>query len=262
MIIIKITVDNLEINYIKQGTGRNVLILPGWGTTVETYKTLIDCISTYRTVYCLDMPGCGLSEEPKNVWNLDKYVEFILKFIQELNIQELDLIGHSNGGRIIIKMMSNPNVNIKVNSIILIGSAGIVHPKPFRKRVKIRTYKICKKIIQIKPIKSIFPNALTKLQTKFGSEDYKNASPIMRQNLVNLVNEDLREIMPNVKIPTLLIWGENDTETPIADAEIMEKLIPDCGLVRIKNCSHYVFLEQSVYVNNIINNFLTRGDNK
>ena len=262
MIIIKIKIDDLEINYIKQGTGKNVLILPGWGTTVELYKTLIDNISTYRTVYCLDMPGCGQSDEPQTVWNLDKYVEFILKFIQELHIEELDLIGHSNGGRIIIKMMSNPQVQIQVNSIILIGSAGIVHKKSFTKRVKIRTYKICKKVIQIKPIKNMFPNALTKLQRKFGSVDYKSATPIMRQNLVNLVNEDLRERLPNITIPTLLIWGENDAETPIEDAEIMEKSIPDCGLVRVKNASHYVFLEQSGYVNTVVNNFLTRGDNK
>lgn len=262
VIIIKIKINNLEINYLKKGSGKAVLILPGWGTTIETYMTLINSISTYRTVYCLDMPGFGNSEEPDSAWGVDDFVNFILNFIKELDLQELDLIGHSNGGRIIIKLMNHPNLNIKVNNIILIGSAGIVHQLSFSKKMRIRVFKTCKKIAEFKPMKILFPNLLNNLKNKFGSEDYKNASPIMKQCLVKLVNEDLREIMPNIKIPTLLIWGENDIATPISDAEIMEKLIPDSGLVKVKDCSHYVFLERPGFVNNVINNFLTRGDNK
>jgi pimeloyl-ACP methyl ester carboxylesterase len=207
------------------------------------------------------MPGFGYSSEPNVVWNLDDFVNFILNFIKELNLQELDLIGHSNGGRIIIKLMNRPDLNIKINNIILIGSAGIVHSMSFSKRMKVTFFKCCKKIIELKPIKLLFPNLLNNLKNIFGSEDYKNASPMMKSCLVNLVNEDLREFMPNIKVPTLLIWGENDTATPISDAEIMKQLIPNSGLVKIENCSHYVFLEKPVYVNKIINNFLTRGDN-
>ena len=95
---------------------------------------------------------------------------------------------------------------------------------------------------------------------KFGSEDYKNASPIMRQTMVKLVNEDLREYLPNIKIPTLLIWGENDTDTPITDAELMEKKIPDAGLIKIEHCTHYVFLEKPYYVNTVIENFINGGN--
>lgn len=179
-----------------------------------------------------------------------------------MEIKKLDLIGHSNGGRIIIKLMSAPNLNIKVNNIILIGSAGIVNPLSFTKKCKVKFLKSCKRIIDIKPIKLIFPNLLNSLKNKYGSDDYKNASPIMKQCLVNLINTDLREYLPNIKIPTLLIWGTNDTATPISDGLLMEKLIPDCGLIKIENCSHYVFIEQPAYVNLVIKNFLTRGDTK
>lgn len=260
MIIIKI--KDLNINYLKKGTGENVLILPGWGTTIETYMPLINSISNYRTVYCLDMPGFGKSSEPNIAWDLNDYVEFVLEFINKMKIQELDLIGHSNGGRIIIKLMNRPNLNIKVKNIILIGSAGIVKPLSFYQKNKIKLFKSCKNLIEIKPIKSAFPNLLNKLKNNYGSEDYKNASPIMKQSMVNLINIDLRECLPNIKRPTLLIWGAEDTATPISDGELMEKLIPDSGLVKFENCTHYVFLEQPVYVNAVINNFLTRGDNK
>ncbi len=255
-------IDNLKINYIKKGQGKTVLIIPGWGTVINTYITLINSISTYANVLCLDMPGFGESDEPKNSWNVDDYISFIIKFIKSQNIDELDVIGHSNGGRIIIKLMSRNDLDFKINKIILIGSAGIVHEKTIKQKIRIKIFKICKRFAQIKIIKSLFPSLLDKVKNHFGSADYKNASPIMRETMVKLVNEDLKDFLPNIGVPTLLIWGENDIETPIADAEIMEQMIPDAGLVRIKGCSHYVFLENPSYVNIVIANFLTGGSNE
>ena len=94
MIKIEINVNNLKINYIKKGEGRTVLIIPGWGAPINTYITLINSISSYANVICLDMPGVGGSEEPKESWDLDKYIEFIKKFIESQNINEIDLMGH------------------------------------------------------------------------------------------------------------------------------------------------------------------------
>ena len=259
MFKIKTRIDGLNINYIKQGNGKNVLILPGWGTTINTYMSMINEISTYATVYCLDMPGFGESDEPKQRWNLDEFIDFVIKFIKSQDIKELELIGHSNGGRIIIKLISK-KLDFKVNKIILMGSAGIVHKKSFSQKAKIRSFKIGKKILGCKLIKVIFPNALDKFKNKFGSADYKNASPIMKACMVSLINEDLKEYLPNIKVPTLLIWGEKDTATPIEDAVLMEKTIPNAGLVKVENCSHYVFLEKPAYVNLIIKTFLNGGN--
>ena len=254
-------IDNLKINYIKQGKGKTVLIIPGWATSIETYKPLIDSLSEYRTVYCLDMPGFGESEEPKESWNLDKYIEFICNFIKKEKIKELDVIGHSNGGRIIIKLMGKKKLDFKINKIILIGSAGIVHKKTFSQKMKIRTYKLCKKLCQIGLFKKLFPNLLEKVKNRFGSSDYKNASPIMRESMVKLINEDVREYLPIINVPTLLIWGELDTATPISDAKLMESMIPDVGLVTLPDCGHYIFLENPLYVNKIISNFLNGDKN-
>lgn len=217
-------------------------------------------MKTYAKVYCLDMPGFGESDEPKKGWNLDEYIDFVIKFIKDQGIKELDLIGHSNGGRIIIKLMEREGLDFKVNKIILIGSAGIVHKKKLSQKVKVRLFKISKKIVEMKAIKAMFPNLVSKLKNSFGSEDYRNASPIMKECLVKLVNEDVRECLPRIKAPTLLLWGENDTATPIEDAYLMEKLIPDAGLVKIENCTHYVFLERAAYINTIISTFLNGGN--
>ena len=83
MIKIKTIIDGLSINYIKRGSGKVVLILPGWGTTINTYMPLINNLSTYSTVYSLDMPGFGYSQEPDVSWNVDNYVDFVIKFIKK-----------------------------------------------------------------------------------------------------------------------------------------------------------------------------------
>ena len=217
---------------------------------------MINSISEYANVYCLDMPGFGSSQEPPDAWNLDQYVDFIIEFIKKEQIKELDLIGHSNGGRIIIRMMNRQKLDFKVDKLILIGSAGIVHKKSFKIKMKIKMYKFGKKILNLKLIKKMFPDLITKFQNRSGSDDYRNASPVMRQSMVKLVNEDLKAELKNVNKPTLLIWGENDDATPIEDAYIMEKLIPDAGLVKYENCSHYVFLEMPIQVNTVIKTFL------
>ena len=89
-----------------------------------------------------------------------------------------------------------------------------------------------------------------------GSRDYRNASDIMRKTLVNVVNQDLSNEAKKIKVPTLLIWGDKDTEAPLEDAKLLEGLIADCGLIVFPNCSHYAYLENLGQVINILNNFL------
>ena len=64
----------------------------------------------------------------------------------------------------------------------------------------------------------------------------------MRRSMVKVIHDDLRPFLPKIKVPTLLLWGEADTDTPISHAAIMEKEIPDCGLVKIPDAGHFSFL--------------------
>ena len=158
-----------------KGEGENILILAGWGTDYKVYKNLAESISNYAKVFYFDMPGFGKSDEPKEPWNVDNYISLVKEFIRQLNIKELSIIGHSNGGRICIKMLSDNNLEFKVKKLILIGSAGIVNKKSLKKRLKIATVKIGKKFLSLPIIKNIFPNTVEKLKNKMGSVDYRNA---------------------------------------------------------------------------------------
>ena len=243
-------INNLKIHYIKKGKGKNVLIIPGWGATINTYLTLINDVSKYATVYCLDMPGTGMSEEPKESFRIEDYVDLIKEFITNKKIKNIDLIGHSNGGRIIIKLLNEDNLKFKIGKVILIASAGIVRKKSKKKKIKIKIYKT---------IKKIFPKIAVKIGSLLGSKDYKNATPVMRKTMSNLINTDLTKCLTNIKNKTLLIWGEKDSETILEDAKLMNKLIENSELIVFSDCTHFVFIEKKNEVNKKIENFL-KGD--
>ena len=97
---------------------------------------------------------------------------------------------------------------------------------------------------------------LEKARRHFGSADYNSAPVVLRQTLVKVVNEDLCEYMPNIACPTLLIWGDQDTDTPLSDAKVMESKIPDSGLCVIKGVGHFSFIQSPFEVNAILNSFL------
>ena len=250
-------INNIEINYIKEGNAdNNILLLHGWGANIELFAGIIKHLSKNHTVYALDMPGFGKSKEPSKAWCVDDYVDFTLAFLGKLGVKKAAFLGHSFGGRVIIKMFERDNLPIEITKIILADSAGVKPKKTLKQKIKIKTYKTGKKILSIGIIKALFPDALEKFQSKSGSADYKAASPVMRQTMVKVVNEDLCHIFPKVTPPTLLIWGENDTATPVSDACLMEKSIPDAGKVILKGCGHYSFIDDMYTFNRVLSSFM------
>ena len=162
------------------------------------------------------------------------------------------LIGHSFGGRIAI-MFASRN---KTSKVILVDAAGIKPRRPLRYYVKVYTFKAAKKILPLLLGKSRGNEAIDRMRGKAGSSDYRQASPKMRAIMSRVVNEDLTGLLPSIKAPALLIWGEKDTATPMRDARIMERLIPDAGLVSYPEAGHYSFLDRPAQTAAVIKSFL------
>ena len=89
-----------------------------------------------------------------------------------------------------------------------------------------------------------------------GSTDYRNASPKMREILVKHVNTDISDKVSKIKCPTLLIWGTQDEAVPYEDAQELEKLIKDAGLVTYEGCTHYAYLERLQQTINVLKSFI------
>ncbi len=236
------TVKGLNINYICEGQGDLVLLLHGWGSNITLFNDMIELLKTKYKVLAMDMPGFGESEEPKVPWCVDDYVDFILEFLKEYAPKKITILGHSFGGRVIIKLSSR-ELPFEIEKVILVDAAGVKPKKSLKQKIKERIYKMTKWIFSLKIIMKLFPDALQNLRKRNGSADYNAASPIMRQTLVKVVNEDLCHLMPNVKCPALLCWGTLDDATPLSDGETMEKLMPEAALVKFEGAGHYSFLQ-------------------
>lgn len=236
-------IRNLDINYIQYGNkkGKNIVLLHGWGQNIEMMKPLGDNLSEYH-ITILDFPGFGQSSEPQNSLTIYDYVEILEELLEELNIHKPILIGHSFGGRVAILYAARNTVE----KLVLFGSPCIRNQ---RKSTKEKVLKSLKKMPGM--------NRIGEYAKKFiGSRDYRNASPIMRETLVNVINEDLSAYAKKIQCPTLLIWGSLDTEAPIEEARELEALLVDGGLVELPGCTHYAYLEALQQVINILHNFL------
>ncbi len=246
-----ITINGIKVNYIDEGEGDVILMLHGWASNASLYSSQISLLKSKYRVIALNLPGHGGSQEPLYPFSVDDFAMFVVDFLKEMQIDRCAVIGHSVGGRIIIKLQSYAQKDM-FEKIVLIDSAGIKPANNNKPTVKTRIYKVLRSLLGSKIVKKLFPEAINKLKTKFGSEDYRNATPMMRDTLVKIVNEDLTEILECNDKDTLIVWGRNDTSTPLMDGELMEKKMKKSALVVIDNAGHFPFLDQQYIFNSII----------
>lgn len=251
-----IEVNGYNICYKITGEGeRTIVILQGWGTHLGMYDSMAAAVNDACRVVQLDFPGFGGSDEPREAWNVDAYADFFCDFMKALKIEKASLIGHSYGGRVIIKLAAREKLPFKIEKLVLVDSAGILPKKSFSQKVRIRWYKIMKKFLNLKVVYALFPEIIDDWRSRQGSEDYRRATPRMRECLVMAVNEDLTGLLSKIGQETLLVWGDKDTATPVEDAKKMEAEIPNSGLVVLEGTGHYSFLEQPAVFRNVLRSY-------
>ena len=247
-----IQLSGLDFHYTVQGEGAPIILMHGWGCNLTTLQSVEKVALENHKVYNVDFPGFGESQEPSMVWGVEEYTQLIEQLVKAENIENPILLGHSFGGRVGI-LYSSRN---KVNKLILVDAAGVKPRRSFKYYFKVYTYKLGKKLMPLIYGRERAQQRIDAMRAKRGSSDYNNASPMMRAILSKVVNEDLKDKMPLIKAPSLLIWGENDTATPLRDAKIMERLIPNAGLVSFPGCGHYCFLDNPFQFAAVLRSFL------
>lgn len=233
-----IKIDNQQIYYQKVGRGKNLVLLHGYNQDSSSFWNIVNPLKEHYTLWLLDLPGFGRSDPPKKNFKVGDYAEIIYKFIKKQNIKKTAVLGHSLGGRIAIKLASK---NFKeVEKIILESSAGI------RIKHRLKDYLL---YLMAKVIKFFVPNVFNLkkiLRHKFYSligSDYGDVKEKMRQTFLNVIEEDLSRDMKIIEVPTLLIWGEKDTQVPVASGKIIYHLIKNSKLVVLENTGHLPHME-------------------
>ncbi len=244
VIILKKTIKNINVNYELYGEGKDtIVLLHGWGQNIQMMKPIGDKMCFNHQILIVDLPGHGESDEPDFAWTLYDYVEMLKELIESLKLKKVILIGHSFGGKIALLYASMH----KVEKVVVFGS-------PYKKKIEKASLKL-KVLKGLKKIPGI--NKLEGFAKKhIGSTDYKNASGIMREVLVNHVNLDITEEVKKIRVPLLIVWGTNDQAVPIEDAYELEKLVPGAGLVTYPKCTHYAYLENLGQTINVLKSFL------
>ena len=244
--------NGIELAYSIDGEGDAVVLLHGWGCDKSIWKNSVEALRAHFRVVAVDFAGFGASQEPNSVWGVEEYTRSVEALLGKLGILCPTLVGHSFGGRVSILYASRNDVK----RVILTDAAGVKPRRSFAYYRKVYTYKLLKHALPLLIGQKKAQMLLDQRRAKSGSSDYNRATPIMRAILSKCVNEDLCSVMPCIKAPVMLFWGDKDTATPISDAHKMAKLIPNAGLVVAEGAGHFAFLERPELWREALKSFL------
>lgn len=230
----------IELAYTVEGEGDAIVLLHGWGCDRGIWQATRTLLAKHFRVLSVDFAGFGQSDEPQEVWGVEEYTRSIEALVEELALVRPTLIGHSFGGRVAILYASRRDVR----RVVLTDAAGVKPRRSWSYYYKVYSYKVMKRMLPLLIGRSKANMLLEQRRAKSASSDYNRATPMMRAILSKCVNEDLCHLMPDVKAPVLLFWGDMDTATPLTDAHKMQRLMPDAGLVVAQGAGHFAMLEQ------------------
>lgn len=217
----------------------------GWGQDHRAFNALMESLSHEADHIALDFPGFGQSPQPDDIWSTGDYARAVVDFIESdkrLESRTLFWAGHSFGGRVGLQLgIITPDL---FAGFIMIASAGLKRKRPLPQAIKIwskiRIFKLFKFLIHFGVSKDWVMRAFT-------SGDYQSAGA-MRQIFVKTVNEDLTEQASKMPRPALLMYGQNDDETPPELGERLSNLITDSKLIVLDGLDHYSILTDGRHI--------------
>lgn len=232
----------VETHYQQIGkTGKKLVLLHGWGCTWEIWSPVISSLSEHFQLIIPDLPSFGKSAEPEIVWDTPQFVKWLENFLTHtVGSDSFSLVGHSFGGKIAAQYATQKPKNL--DRLILVDASGLPDALPTSKKLQ-------EKVMGAIPsaLKQLFPESLkTKLVTITGSSiDYRNASMYQRKILKTIFKEDLAAFLPFITTPTLILWGQDDLDTPIHQAKRFQQLIPHAQLIIFEQSHHFPFIDET-----------------
>lgn len=241
---------DLSISYSQIGVEGNkpLIILHGWGSNKQVMAPLAKQLSNMRDCYVFDLPGFGNSDIPESAWNIDDYADFVQQFISDRKFESVDLLVHSFGGRIALKLCARNEMYSIIDKVLITGGAGMKPKRGWKFHLKKNFAKLLKAPFQLLPNnlreKGLAALRKTAIWRALGSSDYSKLQGVMRETFVKTVTEYLEPCLPEIPHEVLLLWGKDDEATPLYQAERMENGIENAALVVIENAGHYAFLDR------------------
>lgn len=220
-----------------------MLFLHGYLSEKESFFYQIEELSQKFLCVAPDFPCFGASSSTDSAWSVGDYALWLKDFISCEGLYGADIIAHSFGARVAIKLISGDNAVCK--RLVITGGAGIV---------KSRSAAYMRQVKRYRAVKKFFPRFA---ERHFGSSEYRSLSPMMKESYKKIVNEDLRECAAKIFNQTLLIYGSEDTVTPIGEeGRIFNSVMPRSRLIETVG-GHFCFSEHKEEFNKLLLNFLS-----
>lgn len=248
----QVVVSNLMTRYERVGAGKPVVLLHGWGDSLETFKAITPQLSGHYDLISVDLPGFGKTDPPQATWDLGNYAQFLKVFLEKLDIQPYAVIGHSNGGALAIH--ASALETLKMERLVLLAPSGV------RDRQKIQRL-ITKIIAKVGKVATFWLPLSTrqKLQKKLygtvGSDML--VAPHLQETFKRTVRQDIQQDARQLNLPTLLVYGDADIATPVEPiGQRLHKLIKGSRLEIIEGADHFVHQAEPMRVSKLIQDFL------
>lgn len=220
-----------------------VIILPGWLLGSDRFKpTQVAFEKKGFKTYVIDFPGFEQGEKLFRPWTLSDYVLFLEKYLIDKGISKAIFVGHSFGGRVALKLLSQKPKLVK--ALILTGTPGYRSSGTTRLFLLAFLAKVGKELLTFLPF-SLFQDVARKLfYIIIGAKDMRHVQGFMKQTFINIVEEDLTEYMKKLTVPTLLLWGSDDGLVSVSIAQKMQATIKHAKLTIIPDAKHNLIYKQ------------------
>lgn len=220
-----------------------LLILHGWGQDIQTMRPLGERLAWHRPVHLLDLPGFGQSPWTGEDWDTRDYAKCVLEYLENAGLDCVDLLGHSFGGRIGLRIASEwPQ---RLRRLVLVDAAGLPRQRGLPQRARLSAIRLLGKLIRWLPTAQSQPLQAW-YRERYGSRDYKNAG-VLRGTFVKVIAEDQTANARTIKASTLVLWGAEDQETPVDMAHRFGELIPNSEVVVLPERDHFPFADSGVH---------------
>lgn len=233
-----------QVSYIQKGSGKDLVFFHGYLSSKESFAAQIGYFSDFFRVTAFDFPGFGKSAPLDEAFSVADYAQWTKSAMSALGVSRPHVIAHSFGCRVAVKMAKGDGQVF--DKMLLTGPAGIILKRGFSYRAKVRTYRFVKKFA---------PGFAEK---RFGSEEYRSLSPVMKESYKKIVNEDLRADAREIENEVLIVEGESDKTTPAEAARIYLSCLRR-GQMKTMEGGHFAFAEYPVAFNLTAEEFFFYG---
>jgi pimeloyl-ACP methyl ester carboxylesterase len=259
-----VEVGGLQIAYERAGSGPVLVLLHGYvGDGPTTWRRQLDGLSDEFTVVAWDAPGAGRSSDPPEGFGLDGYADCLAGFLEALRLDTPCVAGLSFGG--ILALALQRRHSARSRSLILAsataGWAGSLRPDVAEQRLR-QALTLAEGTPEAF-VEALLPTMFSKAMPRETVDEFRASMQAFHPRgfraMARASAEDVRDVLAQVNVPTLLVYGDRDVRAPITVAEALRAAIPGSRLVVLPGVGHLCNIEAPDEFNLVARDFLQDG---